>query len=82
MDFVSNFFWTKKKFWETKKKQAWLWNSNSCDLSLATSAAFQFLSKIMISTKFHISNQIHLGVDDTAFVKKNNIFIEWVIRFF
>ena len=47
-----------------------------CTLSLATSAAFQFLSKIMISTKFHISNQIHLGVDDTAFVKKNNIFIE------
>ena len=23
LDLVSHFFWTKMKFWETKKKQAW-----------------------------------------------------------
>ena len=32
LDLVSNFCWTKKKLWETKSRNIWLWKSNSCDL--------------------------------------------------
>ena len=32
VDLVSNFCWTKKKFWKTKSRKLWLWNSSNCDL--------------------------------------------------
>ena len=53
LDLLSNFFWTKKKFWEIEKKHAlpWFWNSGNLDSEFMNISSFSILIKIYDPSK-------------------------------
>ena len=67
LNLVSNFCWTKKKFWETKGKKIWLWNNNRteqlCDLdanlAIWATSRWKLLMRMQCSRGFIVLNYFH-----------------------